>query len=198
VAQRRVAVFIDYQNCRGAARESFCELLAAQQCGQFWPMGLAHTLADLGGPGYSLSYVGVYSGLPSSPRDPKTYGARRRQIAAWRNTGVTVINRPLRYPRDWPNVKAEEKGIDVKLAIDAVMMAVRREYDVGVIGSCDTDLAPAIEAILDLKHGAKAAIEVIAWEGRPGRIGVSGVQLVERTVRRTDFDRIRDDTDYNI
>jgi hypothetical protein len=162
-------------------------------------MALAHVLAEKGGSAYSLSYVGVYAGLPASSKDSFTYAARRRQIASWRNTGVSVVSRPLRYPRDWPQSKPEEKGIDVKLAIDAVMMGVAREYDVAVIGSCDTDLAPAVEALLELKQRrGQPSPEVIAWEGRPGRIGISGVQLVQRRIERVDFEKVRDNTDYNV
>jgi hypothetical protein len=48
-------------------------------------------------------------------------------------------------------VREEEKGIDVALAIDFVTMAVRGEYDVGVIMSTDTDLKPALEAVAQMR-----------------------------------------------
>ena len=63
---------------------------------------------------------------------------------------MKVIQRTLRYPSDWPSRKAQEKGIDVALAVDFVMMAVAEEYDVGVLMSTDTDLKPALEAVVAL------------------------------------------------
>jgi NYN domain len=58
---------------------------------------------------------------------------------------VTVVQRPLRYPKAWPAEKAQEKGVDVALAVDFVVMAVTRVYDVGILVSTDTDLVPALE-----------------------------------------------------
>ncbi|MCA1708526.1 MAG: hypothetical protein LC808_36700 [Actinobacteria bacterium] len=53
-----------------------------------------------------------------------------RQAARWgRNELVHVHRRPLRYPKDWPNTPAVEKGIDVQLAIDVVRLAIQGEYD---------------------------------------------------------------------
>lgn len=53
-----------------------------------------------------------------------------------------MVARDLRYPAGWPAQPAQEKGIDVALAVDVVMMAARREFDVGVLFSSDTDLVP--------------------------------------------------------
>src|SRR5690606_17731727 len=84
-------------------------------------------------------------GLPSASKDPKGYAAARAQIATWKkDPDVAVIARPLRYPDDYPSGKAEEKGIDVALAVDFVMRAVKGSYDVGIIMSLDTDLKPAM------------------------------------------------------
>jgi hypothetical protein len=62
-----------------------------------------------------------------------------------------VCTRLLNY-RDPSEPK--EKGIDVLLAIDFVMMAMRREYDIGVLCSADTDLVPTLEAVVTLKGEA--------------------------------------------
>jgi hypothetical protein len=53
--------------------------------------------------------------------------------------GQRLVARPLRYPAAYPREKPEEKGIDVALAVDFVMMAARDEYDVGILMSTDTD-----------------------------------------------------------
>lgn len=64
----------------------------------------------------------------------------------------------------WPPTdKAEEKGIDVALAIDFVAMAVEDKYDVGVIASCDTDLRPALEFV-HRRFGETKRVEVVAGE----------------------------------
>ena len=76
---------------------------------------------------------------------------------------MTVITRDLRYPPDWPRRPAQEKGIDVALAVDFVMMAARGEYDVGILFSSDTDLVPALEAVIALRPDDPPACEVAAW-----------------------------------
>lgn len=65
------------------------------------------------------------------------------------------MTRPLRYPQGWPGAslpgeKPGEKGIDVALTMDFAVMAVRRQYEIGIIFSTDTDLKPAIEFVSDL------------------------------------------------
>ena len=199
VAARRVAVFFDYQNVWGAARDAFFDKGDPVQNGQFRPRVLAEFLARKAPGRQDLAFVGIYCGLPDSSRDRKTFAARRRQIAAWEKAAVTVRARPLRYPHDWPRTDAEEKGVDVALALDAVMGAVRQIYDVAIIASVDSDLAPVVEAILELqKQNGTPAVEVIAFKGLSKRIGVSGQQLTERWVSGLDWKATADMTDYNL
>lgn len=149
----RVVVFVDYQNAYRAARNAFHDHLTDPHwAGQIHPTALGALITRLSGdPDRVLHQVRMYRGLPSSAKDPKGYGAARRQIAAWNKLPhVAVTARPLRYPRDYPASKPEEKGIDVQIALDFAMMAVRGEYDVGVLMSGDTDLLPALEEVIRL------------------------------------------------
>ena len=47
-----------------------------------------------------------------------------RQCAAWARAGAVVISRALRYPPNWPEGRAQEKGVDVQLAIDVIAGAI--------------------------------------------------------------------------
>ena len=144
---RRVAVFIDYQNCYNAARETFFSPLDPPNLGGIDPVKLANVMAAQGPGAYQLDYVGVYCGIAERRKDLKTFLARSKQIAVWQAAGVSVFARPLRYPVGWAlggNIKAEEKGIDVKLSIDAVMMAVAGKYDIAIVASADSDLVPPL------------------------------------------------------
>ena len=96
--------------------------------GQFRSVNLGYLIAGRGGPNgapCTLSDVRIYSGEPDARRDPRTYAAHRRQAHRWASDGATVITRSLRYPRGWPAVAAQEKGIDVALAVDFVKLASR-------------------------------------------------------------------------
>lgn len=200
---RRVAVFIDYQNCYRIARELFHDQQNdPSHFGNLKPMQLANLLASKGSGAYSLAHVGVYCGIADPRRDPKTHGARQRQIEAWKSAGVTVFARPLRYPPLWAakaGEKPREKGVDVKLAIDAVVMAVEGSYDTAVIASCDTDLDPVVDALLELQNtiGRPTSVEAVAWKDRANRLTqVAGLNF--RWVGEHDYSAVRDPTDYNV
>jgi uncharacterized LabA/DUF88 family protein len=200
VAQR-VVVFLDYQNVYHRARDAFCSPDASASQGQVDPLALGHLLAGRL-PGGRLAGVRVYRGRPSRRRDPRSYAAYRRQTAKQASRGgglVTVISRDLRYPPEWPRRAAQEKGIDVALAVDFVMMVARRQYDVGILFSSDTDLVPALEAVLALRPDDPPACEVAAWAApgeRPRSLSVRGAHLRRHLLAEADFRSVADPTDY--
>jgi hypothetical protein len=70
--------------------------------------------------------------------------------------GVVVYSRPLRYRNrrvrlpdgsEHTYLAGEEKGIDVRIALDVVRMAHRKEYDVVLIFSQDQDLSEVAEEL---------------------------------------------------
>ncbi len=61
------------------------------------------------------------------------------------------------------NAGYSEKGVDVKMALDIALGAVRDEYDKCVLLSSDTDLLPAIE----IAQAAGKQIEYIGFVHRP-------------------------------
>ena len=141
-------VFIDWENTYRSARRAFCDDGTDPYVeGQIHPMALAeHVVNDSPYP-RTLAGVRIYRGRPEETKQPEAYAANRRQAAAWERAGCDVFLRTLRYPEPWPEQRAEEKGVDVQLAIDFVTMAHTRAYDVGVLVSVDTDLKPALEAV---------------------------------------------------
>jgi uncharacterized LabA/DUF88 family protein len=193
VAGRRVAVFIDFQNCYECARKAFHKPGDSGRLGNCDPIKLAQLLAAKAGRSHELAYVGVYCGLPNQYRDAKTHAARTTQIAAWRKGGATVFTRPLQYLKGMP---PREKGVDVKMAVDIVMNAVEGVYDTAIVASCDSDLSPAIEALLELKtmHGGPD-VEVVAWEGRKHHLGRAPA-VPFRWIRKADYVAIQDLTNY--
>ena len=182
-----VAVFIDYENTRFGAREVFGDPRRDPYTfGHVKPLRLALLLKQLGeevDPARELTAVYVYRGRPGSKSGPQTQAASTRQFGAWESqTLVTVRSRPLRYqatawsmgqPSAW---RAEEKGIDVLMALDMAIGARDDRYDVAVVVSADSDLAPAIEVALD----AGKRVETAMWwspQHRYRRMRVPGRRL---------------------
>jgi len=206
----RVVLFIDYQNTYKGAREAFFAPGDSHHCGQFNPRKLGELVANDSPYDRELTEVRIYRGLPSATFDPKSYGASRRQHDAWEKLGkVTMITRPLRYPEGWPETsdpgeKPGEKGIDVSLAIDFAAMAVRKEYDVGIIFSADTDLRPALEFVTQMCDDSGSyypRAEVAAWKPLAGRRSPR-LRLPERTiychmVDPAGYRMVADPVDYN-
>jgi uncharacterized LabA/DUF88 family protein len=197
----RVVVFLDWQNVYRRARAAFGLEADAHMAGQVNPVGLARLLTSRV-PDGQLHQVRIYRGIPTNKANPKGYAANRRQVAHWMRESPKpyVYIRPLQY---LPGYDPREKGIDVQIAIDFTVMAVKGEYDVGVLFSIDTDLKPALDAVCDLAPRAKSGtvrVEVAAWSGtfaQPRRITPTGSHRVKcHWLDDRDFAAVRDDTDY--
>ncbi len=203
----RVSVFIDYENIRFGAREIFGDPKRDPYTfGHVDPLRLGLMLSQLGekvDPARRLQEVKVYRGLAGSKSGPQAQAASSRQFTAWKSQSlVTVRSRPLRYrptawsmgqPRAW---RAEEKGIDVMMALDIAIGARDDTYDVAVVASADSDLVPAIEVALE----AGKRVETAMWwspEAPYRRMKVSNWRLWNHALDIEQFARVCDDTDYS-
>ena len=200
MANTRIVLFIDAQNLYHVAREAFFADSDPAYLGQSDPVKLGRAIATRGPVPRDLTQVRVYTGRPASSKQPRPYAAHMKQCATWARSGVHVTYRTLRYPRNWPRERAEEKGIDVALSVDYVTMAVEGAFDIGVIASTDTDLLPAVEYVFRLAiHGGPRA-EVMAWSSKTGnpRLSIPGARLWCHWFNRNDYDQVGDPTDYNL
>lgn len=204
---KRVVVFIDAQNAYRCAREVFFSPSAlggvpvAHAYGQYRPVALAQLIASRGdgsGQPYTLEEVRVYTGRPDASRDSKSYSAHMKQCASWHAAGATVVPRALRYPYGYPAVRAQEKGIDVALAIDFVAGALDGQYDVGVIVSTDTDLVPALEFVHN-RFAGTCTVAVAAWRHGHSRrrLAIQSGNVWCYWLDRRDYDACADITSYS-
>ncbi|MDN5749898.1 MAG: NYN domain-containing protein, partial [Pseudonocardia sp.] len=147
----------------GWARRQFQPVNAHAAAGHVDPLRLSRLLVDRRKRPSALHGVRIYRGRPVPAHQPAAAAANDRQTAEWeRSRLVRVVRRPLRYPMGWPTTPAAEKGIDVALAIDLVSMGIAQEYDAAILFSSDTDLLPAVEAIVQRRLGH---IELATWSG---------------------------------
>jgi uncharacterized LabA/DUF88 family protein len=198
---KKVAVFVDWQNCYNWARRAFHADHDPSPSGQVRPGAFAQLLAEKGPGPREVVHIGMYRGRPDPRKDPKTYAAHMRHCAAWERECGTLLNlrtRTLRYPHGWPShgLRAEEKGIDVQFAIDAMLMAARGEYDVAILATADSDLLPVAEGLMLLKATGGPDVEVIGWGGVSVKLEVPDVPV--RWIGPLDYKTVRDNTDYNI
>lgn len=205
IPMKRIAVFVDYQNVYMGARKVFFKGKShPSTSGQIDPGALGELLTKRIPDGV-LEKVFVYRAMPA-PADTKNHSATRKQISKWStNPLVEVKTLPLRYPKDHEiaagNTKPREKGIDVLLAIDFVTKAFKKEFDIGIIFSLDTDLKPALQFVEDPL--IKAIPNVAAW-GNPKsadelarrRLSTRGNLPFCHWLDLNDFQQIADMTSY--
>ena len=69
--------------------------------------------------------------------------------------------------------------------------------DQTVIASCDTDLAPAAEALLQLRRiNGTPLVRAIAWARRQNKIRVAGSSFTHHRIDERDYLAMQDLTDY--
>ncbi len=190
----RVMVFIDYQNVTSTGYDCFPRVSRVRQFTHIDPIRLAELL--VGRRRFTSELVGirVYRGRPSPDRQRGAAAVNDIQASEWeRDSRVTVVRRPLRYPSGYPLERPQEKGVDVILAIDFVRLAIDRAYDTGVIVSHDTDLMPALETVRDL---GLAHVELSGWS-HCKRLWFPGTRLPwHHSLDERDYQHVCDDTDY--
>jgi len=201
LAALRLLLFIDAQNVYNRARHAFFTNSDSHVCGQIKPIELGNLICSRSPAGciYKLERVRIYTGQPNASKEPKAYGAHRKQRNIWEKSGAEVRARPLRYLNDWPTSPAQQKGVDVELAIDSITFAIDQAYDIGVIASTDTDLKPALEFV-NRKYHPTIRTEVVAWDSpnTPSRISIAHPFIWCHWLSKTDYDAIADLRDYNL
>jgi uncharacterized LabA/DUF88 family protein len=197
---RRTVAFIDGQNLFHAARQAF---------GYTYPnydvAALAQTLC--GAQGWWLKQVRFYTGIPDRKDDAFWNHFWTAKAGVMGRQGVYVYSRSLRYRTK--NIRlpdgsthsvltGEEKGIDVRIALDIVLMAYRGEYDIALILSQDQDLsevAREIRAISRAEHRwIKAASAFPCGEGTKDRRGIDRTDWIR--IDRAMYDHCLDRRDY--
>lgn len=117
-----------------------------------------------------VSRVEVFRGLPIPEDDSDAYRRNQAQKAQWTRGHHGVVNvtlRPLKY--SWEHIAGvkrpirssrQEKGVDVLCALMLVDLARCGLYDVVVLASRDTDLAPALD---NAARTGRAKVEAAKW-----------------------------------
>lgn len=164
--KERVAVFFDYENVHRTAHNLYSTPGTPTHSTAFNPIKLAEKITAKRNRPSVLANIRVYRGRPVPEHQPIPASAFDLQQNAWKNdVRVVMRTRDLRYRFDQGDSRvfqAQEKGIDVSLAIDLVEAAFNETYDALIVFSCDTDLLPALELVKKLH---KTHIEIACWHG---------------------------------
>lgn len=182
-AIKRVVAFVDGQNLFHAAKEAF-----GHRYPNYDPLALTQRICQQ--QGWQFQATRFYSGIPD-PKDNAFWNHFwTAKMGAMGHRGIHVFSRPLRYRNQTVQLPtgtthtflvAEEKGIDVRIALDTIHLAYRNEYDVALIFSQDQDLSEVAE---QLRLIAK---EQGRWIKMASAFPVSPTSRNRRGINRTDW-----------
>lgn len=149
--------------------------------------------------GWRPNLVRFYTGIPDARRQPKWHGYWSKRVLEMKRLGIAVTTRSLRYRhREAYNergeleelVIAQEKGIDIRIALDVVRLARTRQYDVAVIYSQDQDLNEIVAEVRDIAEEQGRRIHLAcAFPDSP-------TATFRRGINNTDWIRLEEDL-YN-
>ena len=142
-AAKRTIAFFDGQNLFYAAREAFGYTFP-----NYDPVALAIDICK--SKGWHPQQVRFYTGVPDKTGNPFWNHFWTAKLGALGHRGAFVFSRPLRYRNqiikldggaEVTRLIAQEKGIDVRIALDVIRLAHRGDFDVALIFSQDQDLS---------------------------------------------------------
>jgi uncharacterized LabA/DUF88 family protein len=197
---KRAVAFIDGQNLFHATKKAF-----GHQFPNYDPEALAERVT--GARGWTLSQILFYTGIPDRTDNAFWNHFWTAKLAVMGTRGVRTFSRPLRYRNQTVPLPgggsttilvAEEKGIDVRIALDVVRMARENAYDVALIFSQDQDLSEAADEVKAISVQQGLWIKVAcAFPFSPtveNRRGINGTEWIK--IDRATYDACLDPNDY--
>lgn len=184
--RKRAIAFVDGQNLFHAVRNAF-----GYTYPNFDVQALASAVCQKNG--WELAQTRFYTGVPEAEDDAYWSSFWESKLLAMSRSGMHVFSRKLRYRNkivmgESGQAKSvligEEKGIDVRLALDVVGLAYRQAYDVAIIFSQDQDLSEAVQEVRLL--GA----EQQRWIKLASAFPMSPTARNRRGIDKTDWIRI--------
>lgn len=196
----RVVAFFDGQNLFHAARHAF-----GYTYPNYNPSALAQRICT--NHGWQLTQTRFYTGVPDKRDNAFWNRFWTAKLGTLGHHGVHVFSRPLRYRYKrvtLPNGEShrilvgEEKGIDVRIALDIVSLAFHRQYDVALVFSQDQDLSEAADDVRliarDQSRWIKLASAFPVSSTTRNRRGIDKTDWIK--IDRAHYDRCLDPRDY--
>jgi uncharacterized LabA/DUF88 family protein len=207
-AEKRAIVFIDGQNLFHSAREAF---------GHTYPNYDVKLLSEAvcRMKGWKFLQTRFYTGIPD--RRDNAFWSRfwAAKLAVMGRQDIYIYTRRLRYRnkavllpdrpefgemagREYAFMAGEEKGIDVRIALDVIRMAHRKEYDVALVFSQDQDLSEVADEIRVIAREQGRWLRIAsAFPSSPTFGNIRGIDKTDwLPIDRATYDACLDRRDY--
>jgi len=199
-AAKRAVAFIDGQNLFHAAKKAF---------GFTFPNYDISALVNevCQSAEWNPSGIHFYTGIPGVQDDPFWHQFWSSKLAVMGTRGIVTFSRPLRY-RDQTVLLTDgtattvrvgqEKGIDVRIALDVVRVARENACDVVLLFSQDQDLSEVADEVRAISRAQRRWIKVAsAFPSSSTSTNTRGVNKTDWIrIGRDLYERCIDTTDY--
>jgi hypothetical protein len=185
----RTIVLVDGQNLFHLAKRTW-----GNNAPYTWPsydvQKLAVTLVSRV-PGRSLAQVHFYTGVPDRRARPSLYRFWHNKLNHLQGQGVVVYQGRI-------SSGDQEKGVDVRLALDLIRATYEKRYETAIIVSQDADFGPAVSLSKEIAHAQGRTLDFeSAFPFSPGkgsRVGIPDTNWVH--IDKAMYDACLDLTDY--
>lgn len=183
---KRAILFVDGQSLYYAAKNAF-----GHRYPNYDPLKLGQSICQK--QGWELAGVQFYTGVPDQTDKPFWNHFWTAKLAQMGRLGVKVFQRSLRYRNEtvklpdgseYTHLVGQEKGVDIRIALDMVRLAHARAYDVAIVASQDQDLTEAVEEV------KRIAREQQRWIRLACAFPVSPASRNPRGIDKTDWIKI--------
>ncbi len=199
-SEKRVIAFVDGQNLFYAAKKAF---------GYSYPNYDPHALAQKISisKNWKLIATHFYTGVPTIEDNPAWHSFWSAKLVSMGKMGIKTFRRALRYRhktsvlsdgKEDPVLVGQEKGIDIRIALDIVRLAHRNLYDIAMIFSQDQDLSEAVDEVKTISAEQDRWIKVVCpfpksptYENKRGINGTEWIKIDRKT-----YDQCLDPNDY--
>ena len=158
---------------------------------------------------WEMKGVRFYTGVPDIDDNPAWHNFWAAKKLAMTRAGIHVYSRPLRYrnkvikfPDDTMHtiLVGEEKSIDVRMALDIINLAHKREYDVALVLSQDQDLSEVAAELRIIAGEQNRWIKIAsAFPYSPTVKNTRGINNTEwLRIERAVYDSCLDPKDYRL
>jgi len=185
-SSKKVIIFVDGQNLYHSVKEAFgytfpnydIKKLSETVCKQYL---------------WDIEEIRFYTGVPDLQDDARWNNFWNRKLSSMGQKGITIFSRSLRYRNQtvrlpdgtaYTFLVGQEKGIDVRIAIDVIRFAHERKYDVALIFSQDQDLTEVVDEV------RRIAVEQNRWIKVASAFPVSPTLRNSRGINKTDWIKI--------
>jgi len=184
-------VFVDGQNLYRSAKDAWGKKTSAKYT---WPSYDVEKLATALASktlGRTIAQIRFYTGVPTSKQDSFWHYFWKNKLGYLESQGIVVYKGRI-------NESQQEKGVDVKLAVDLIHLTYEKQYEVAIIVSQDRDFTPAIRLAKEI---ATDQSRQLVFESHfpvgPGSISKRGIPgTIWLPIDQTTYDACYDPQDY--